>query len=136
MESSTGAGAAVAAGAARIELCDNLAVGGTTPSYGVIRAAVAFARERGVDVMCMVRPREGGFCYTDFDYDAICRDALALIRAGADGIVFGFLKPGGTVDEARCADFLGCIRAEKPRSRRFSTARSTSCRTSLRRSTR
>ena len=56
--------AAVAAGAARIELCDNLAVGGTTPSYGVIRAAVAFARDHGVDVMCMVRPRGGSFEHT------------------------------------------------------------------------
>ena len=47
--------AAVAAGAARIELCDNLAVGGTTPSYGVIRAAVAHARRLGA------APRAGVF---------------------------------------------------------------------------
>lgn len=51
--------ASVAAGARRIELCDNLAVGGTTPSAGVIAAAVGFCRPRGVGVMCMVRPRGG-----------------------------------------------------------------------------
>lgn len=48
---------AIAAGAGRIELCDNLAVGGTTPSYGVIRAAVACAAEVDVAVHAMVRPR-------------------------------------------------------------------------------
>ena len=74
--------AAVAAGAARIELCDNLAVGGTTPSYGVIRAAVAFARERGVDVMCMVRPRGGSFEHTA-EEAAMMRDDLAASRTAA-----------------------------------------------------
>ena len=49
--------AAVAAGARRIELCDNLAVGGTSPSYGVIKAAVGFARDNNVQVMAMVLPR-------------------------------------------------------------------------------
>lgn len=98
-------------GADRIELNSALFLGGLTPSIGTLEAVKARVK---LPVMCMVRPREGGFCYTDFDYDAICRDALALIRAGADGIVFGFLKPDGTVDEARCADFLGRIRAEKP----------------------
>ena len=98
-------------GADRIELNSALFLGGLTPSIGTLEAVKAQVK---LPVMCMVRPREGGFCYTDFDYDAICRDALALIRAGADGVVFGFLKPDGTVDEARCADFLGRIRAEKP----------------------
>lgn len=86
--------AAVAAGAARIELCDNLAVGGTTPSYGVIRAAVAFARERGVDVMCMVRPRGGSFEHTA-EEAAMMRDDLIMAKSlGVTGVVFGCLKDG------------------------------------------
>ena len=86
--------AAVAAGAARIELCDNLAVGGTTPSYGVIRAAVAFARERGVDVMCMVRPRGGSFEHTA-EEAAMMRDDLVMAKSlGVTGVVFGCLKDG------------------------------------------
>ena len=56
--------AAIAAGAGRIELCDNLAVGGTSPSYGVIRAAVAIARQTGAAVMAMARPRGGNFVYS------------------------------------------------------------------------
>ncbi|OUO48075.1 copper homeostasis protein CutC [Olsenella sp. An285] len=86
--------AAVAAGAARIELCDNLAVGGTTPSYGVIRAAVAFAREHGVDVMCMVRPRGGCFEHTAEEV-AMMRDDLIMAKSlGVTGVVFGCLRDG------------------------------------------
>uniref|UniRef100_UPI00094F0461 copper homeostasis protein CutC n=1 Tax=Olsenella timonensis TaxID=1805478 RepID=UPI00094F0461 len=86
--------AAVAAGAARVELCDNLSVGGTTPSYGVIRAAVALAGERGVGVMCMIRPRGGGFEYTP-DEAAMMRDDLAMAkRLGVTGVVFGCLRDG------------------------------------------
>ena len=86
--------AAVAAGAARVELCDNLAVGGTTPSYGVIRAAVALAVEKGVGVMCMIRPRGGDFEYTP-DEAAMMRDDLAMAkRLGVTGVVFGCLRDG------------------------------------------
>ena len=86
--------AAVAAGAARIELCDNLAVGGTTPSYGVIRAAVAHARETGTDVMCMVRPRGGSFEHTPAEA-AMMRDDLIMAKSlGVTGVVFGCLRDG------------------------------------------
>lgn len=86
--------AAVAAGAARIELCDNLAVGGTTPSYGVIRAAVAHARETGTDVMCMVRPRGGSFEHTSAEA-AMMRDDLIMAKSlGVTGVVFGCLRDG------------------------------------------
>ncbi len=86
--------AAVAAGAARIELCDNLAVGGTTPSYGVIRAAVTFARENGVDVMCMVRPRGGGFEHTAEEAAMMCDDLIMAKSLGVTGVVFGCLRDG------------------------------------------
>ncbi len=102
---------AEAGGAGRIELNNALFLGGLTPSIGTLEAVKARVN---IPVMCMVRPREGGFCYTDYDYDTICRDAVQLVRAGADGIVFGFLNSDGTVDEARCADFLARVRAENP----------------------
>ena len=98
-------------GADRIELNSALFLGGLTPSIGALEAVKAQVK---IPVMCMVRPREGGFCYTAFDYDTVCRDALALVRAGADGIVFGFLNDDGTLDATRCADFLGRVRAENP----------------------
>lgn len=55
--------AAIDAGARRIELCDNLAVGGTTPSAGVISATTNYVHEHDARVMCMIRPRGGDFHY-------------------------------------------------------------------------
>ena len=98
-------------GADRIELNSALFLGGLTPSIGTLEAVKA---RLSIPVMCMVRPREGGFCYTEYDYETMCKDAVSMIRAGADGIVFGFLHEDGTVDKERTADFLRIIRAENP----------------------
>ena len=94
-ENMTHVPAAIEAGARRIELCDNLAVGGTTPSYGVIKAAVAFAREHDVDVMAMVRPRGGNFFYHEAELQSMLDD-LSLARwLGVAGVVFGCLRERG-----------------------------------------
>ena len=88
---------AIAAGAGRIELCDNLAVGGTTPSHGVIRAAVEFARPAGIPVMCMIRPRGGSFEYSGAEARIMVDDLRHAAELGVDGVVFGCLR-GGEVD--------------------------------------
>lgn len=88
---------AIAAGAGRIELCDNLAVGGTTPSHGVIRAAIEVARSAGVPVMCMIRPRGGSFEYTEAEGRIMVDDLRHAAELGVDGVVFGCLR-GGEVD--------------------------------------
>lgn len=85
--------AAIAAGAGRIELCDNLAVGGTTPSAGVISAAVSYAHEHAAQVMCMIRPRGGDFHYSQDELRIMEMDLALAISAGVDGIVLGCLKP-------------------------------------------
>lgn len=85
--------AAIAGGAGRIELCDNLAVGGTTPSAGVISAAVEYAHSHGARVMCMVRPRGGDFHYNADELRMMEMDLGLAVGAGVDGLVFGCLKP-------------------------------------------
>lgn len=82
---------AIAAGADRIELCDNLAVGGTTPSFGVIERTVAYAHERAVRVMVMIRPRGGDFVYTQDELAMMEADARIALALGADGVVVGCL---------------------------------------------
>lgn len=105
--------AAVAAGAARIELCDNLAAGGTTPSYGVVRAAVAHARKTGTDVMCMVRPRGGNFEHTPAEA-AMMRDDLAMAkRLGVTGVVFGCLRDG-RLDRELTAELVRLAHEDAP----------------------
>ena len=84
--------AAVAAGARRIELCDNLAVGGTSPSYGVIKAAVGFARDNNVQVMAMVRPRGGDFVYNKWEQAMMLGDIACSRALGVDGVVFGCVR--------------------------------------------
>lgn len=88
-ENLTCVAAAVEAGAGRIELCDNLAVGGTTPSYGVLKAGVALCRDKGAALMCMVRPRGGDFEYTAGEAAMMRDDLLMAKRLGVTGVVFG-----------------------------------------------
>lgn len=86
------------AGADRVELNSNLFHGGLTPTVGSLIVA---KRETGMKIMAMVRPREGGFCYTDAEF-AVCReDAAKLLENGADGLVFGFLNKDGRIDLER-----------------------------------
>lgn len=92
-ENATNVHAAIAAGADRIELCDNLAVGGTSPSGGVIQHVVDYAAAHGARTMCMVRPRGGDFVYHEDELQMMEDDAALALGLGADGIVFGCLKP-------------------------------------------
>jgi len=87
-------------GADRVELCSALFLGGLTPSIGTIQEAKA---RLAIPVMAMVRPRSGGFCYTEAEMATMERDVDAALAAGADGIVFGILAPDGAIDVARSA---------------------------------
>lgn len=93
-ENFTNVPAAIDAGAGRIELCDNLAVGGTTPSAGVVAQTVAYAHARGARVMCMIRPRGGDFVYSEVELSMMEADIDTAAKYGVDGIVFGCLKQG------------------------------------------
>jgi copper homeostasis protein len=86
------------AGADRVELCDNLSEGGSTPSYGTIISA-----RSNLDIMLhvIIRPRGGDFLYTDFEYDIMRRDVELCGESGADGIVIGILTANGRIDVER-----------------------------------
>ncbi|MBR3019799.1 MAG: copper homeostasis protein CutC [Clostridia bacterium] len=97
-------------GADRVELNSNLFQGGLTPSVGSLRIA---KQETRIPIMTMVRPRAGGFCYTDTEYRVAKEDARVLLENGADGLVFGFLHEDGTVDRKRTKE-LARIAEGKP----------------------
>ena len=86
---------AKAGGAVRIELCQGLIEGGTTPSPATIDYAV---RELGLQVFVLVRPRGGDFCYNDLEIKTMEKDVEYCKKAGVAGIVVGFLHPDGTID--------------------------------------
>ena len=87
--------AAERGGARRLELCDALFDGGTTPSAGMIAACKAAV---SIPVFVMIRPRGGGFVYSDAERDVMRRDIVIARELGADGVVIGGLRPDGTVD--------------------------------------
>ena len=90
---------AMRAGARRIELCDNLAVGGTTPSYGVTKAAVELAANYDSTIMTMIRPRGGDFVYTDLEIAIMLEDIRLTAQAGSQGVVFGVLTADKKLDK-------------------------------------
>ena len=91
---------AMQAGARRIELCDNLAVGGTTPSYGVTKAAVELAANYDTTIMTMIRPRGGDFVYNDLEIAIMLEDIRLTAQSGSQGVVFGALTADNKLDKA------------------------------------
>ena len=90
---------AMQAGARRIELCDNLAVGGTTPSYGVTKAAVELAANYDTTIMTMIRPRGGDFVYNELEIAIMLEDIRLTAQAGSQGVVFGALTADKKLDK-------------------------------------
>ena len=87
-------------GADRVELCSALFLGGLTPSQGTIQEA---KQRLKIPVMVMVRPRSGGFCYSEAEMKSMERDAE---ESAGDGVVFGILLENGKVDVTRCKRLL------------------------------
>lgn len=94
---------AVAGGADRIELCANLAEGGTTPSYGHIKRC-----REAFDVLLfpIIRPRGGDFLYSKDEYEIMVSDMKLCKQLGCDGIVIGLLNMDGTIDIARTSELI------------------------------
>ena len=91
---------AMQAGARRIELCDNLAVGGTTPSYGVTKVAVELAANYDTTIMTMIRPRGGDFVYNDLEIAIMLEDIRLTAQSDSQGVVFGALTADKKLDKA------------------------------------
>src|ERR1039457_4698355 len=85
-------------GASRVELCENMQEGGTTPSAGSILTA---RRNLYIDLYVMIRPRGADFLYNDLEFEIMKQDIHLAQELGADGVVFGILKSDGTIDKER-----------------------------------
>jgi copper homeostasis protein len=99
----TSAVAAQEGGAVRVELCENLKEGGTTPSAGQILLARKLLH---IKLFVLIRPRAGDFLYTDLEYDVMCADIRFCAEAGCDGVVIGMLHADGTIDKERCLEMV------------------------------
>jgi copper homeostasis protein len=90
--------AAERGGADRIELCENLRVGGVTPSVELMRAA---RKQIQIPIFAMIRPRGGDFFYSEEEFDAMLRELATVKESGMDGAVFGLLDADRRVDVGR-----------------------------------
>ncbi|MGK9124858.1 copper homeostasis protein CutC [Olivibacter sp. SA151] len=90
-------------GAQRIELCENLNEGGTTPSYGTIKSVRKLLK---IKVYVLVRPRAGDFFYSDDEFTVMKEDIGICKQLGCDGIVIGLLDQDGNVDIERTKELV------------------------------
>lgn len=104
------------AGADRIELCNNLTEGGTTPGFGTISLV---RKKLTIGLHVIIRPRGGDFIYSDLEYNIMRRDIDTCGVCGVDGIVLGILKSDGNIDIERTA---GLIELARPMSVTFHRA--------------
>jgi copper homeostasis protein len=98
---------AQSAGADRVELCNNLMEGGTTPGPGTISSA---RKNLTIALNVIIRPRGGDFLYNDIDYDVMRRDIDICGETGVNGIVLGILEADGSIDVERTAKLIGYAR--------------------------
>jgi copper homeostasis protein len=91
------------AGAKRIELCDNPSEGGTTPSFGFIKAA---RKKLHIPLYPIIRPRGGDFLYSNDEFEIIKSDIKICKDLACDGIVIGMLNEDATIDKIRCSQLV------------------------------
>lgn len=91
------------AGAHRVELCSELAVGGITPSYGLLKKVV---EKLTIPVHVLIRPRSGDFTYADDEFQIIKEDILLCKELGVTGIVSGILNLDNTIDIERTKELV------------------------------
>ena len=91
------------AGAQRIELCSELAVGGITPSFGLIKKVV---EKLSIPVFVLIRPRSGNFTYSNADFEIMKNDIQLCKDLGCAGIVSGVLYADNTIDIVRTKELF------------------------------
>lgn len=95
--------AAFESGATRIELCENLMVGGTTPSYGTIKLC---SEKLNIPVFPIIRPRGGNFVYSNEEFEIMKADIKVCKELGMPGVVLGILTPANKVDIERTTELI------------------------------
>ena len=91
------------AGAHRIELCAELAIGGITPSYGLLKQTLT---DVTIPVFVLIRPRSGNFTYSDAEFNIMKKDIKLCKDSGCAGIVSGILNMDNTIDVGRTQELI------------------------------
>lgn len=94
-------------GAARVELCAALEIGGVTPSAGLMREV---RKVEGLKMHVLIRPRGGDFLYDESEAETMVQDIITARECGADGVVIGALTADGDIDTALCRRLVEAAR--------------------------
>ena len=86
------------AGADRIELCQELSLGGLTPSYGLLKMVLS---QIDIETFVLIRPRSGSFCYSDYEFEIMKENIKMSKNLGCHGIVSGVLLKDHRIDIER-----------------------------------
>lgn len=101
----------IKAGADRLELNNDLALGGTTPSYGVIKKSVTYAENFKIPVVIMIRPRGGDFVYSENEIGIMADDIEASAKLGAQGVAFGCLTTNNQINRIQMKHLITLARS-------------------------
>ncbi|MFP3593893.1 copper homeostasis protein CutC [Chryseobacterium sp. SIMBA_038] len=82
-------------GADRIELCDGLSEGGTTPNFETAKQLI---EKIDIPIFVMIRPRGGDFTYSDAEFEQMKSELIQLKSLNVDGFVFGILDKNDEVN--------------------------------------
>ncbi len=93
-------------GGQRVELCQDLENGGTTPSAAFIQLAVEKLKPNGLEVFVLIRPRTGHFNYSELEFEVMKRDVIFCKENNVDGIVIGLLTPERKIDIVKTANLV------------------------------
>src|SRR5437870_11097172 len=107
VDSAAGAFSAERGGANRVELCDNLLEGGTTPSAGTIQVA---RRGLKIGLQVIIRPRGGDFLYSHEELEVMREDIRMAKQLKADGVVVGCLTADGEIDKEHTSELIALAR--------------------------
>ncbi|MFQ8430005.1 copper homeostasis protein CutC [Amaricoccus sp. W119] len=102
VDDAAGIAAASEGGADRLELCAALALGGLTPSAGLI----ALAARSPLPALAMIRPRAGDFVWSEAEREAMRAEIAAVRAAGLAGVVIGASLPDGRLDAGTLAELV------------------------------
>ncbi len=91
------------AGAQRIELCQELAIGGITPSHGLLKQVLDTL---SIPVFVLIRPRSGNFTYSEAEFDIMKQNIQLCKDLGASGIISGVLNLDNTIDIERTKELV------------------------------
>lgn len=94
-------------GAGRVELCSCLNIGGITPSYGFIKAAL---NKLTIPINVLIRPRDGNFIYSKEEFEVMKHDIVFCRENNINGIVFGILHPNFSIDKDRSYELIDIAR--------------------------